>query len=77
METLEKNVATPTAVKPLQGAEFIIKESNSADVFIPEELNEEQVMIGKMCADFVDAEIMPILDRIDSQEEGLMVSLLD
>ena len=69
METLEK--------KSIKGGEFIISETNFQDVFIPEEFDEEQLMIKKTCQDFLEAEVYPNLDRIDNQEEGLMQSLLD
>lgn len=69
METLTK--------KALKGGEFLIKETNAHDVFIPEEWNEEQRMIAQSCRDFLATEIWPILDRIDSQEEGLMVELMN
>ena len=66
--------ATKNAIK---GGEFIIKETEVADVFIPEEFDEEQLMIKKTCEDFLEAEVYPNLDRIDKLEEGLMPSLLD
>jgi len=59
-----------------KGGEFLVKEVEHGDIFIPEEFNEEQLMIAKTCEDFVATEIIPILDRIDSMEEGLMRSLL-
>src|SRR3990170_2095950 len=34
-------------------------------------------MIAQSCHDFVRQEVTPILDRIDSMEEGLMPALLD
>lgn len=55
----------------------MIKESNCDETFIPEEFNEEQLMIAKMCQDFIDNEVFPNLDRIDSMEDGLMVTILD
>lgn len=61
----------------LKGGEFLIKESNCDETFIPEEFSEEQLMISKMCEDFIEAEVFPNLDRIDSMEEGLMCSILD
>lgn len=61
----------------IKGGEFLIKETNAQDIFIPEQWNEDQLMMKKMCDDFIDKEIMPILDRIDSQEEGLMPSLME
>jgi len=66
--------ATKQAIK---GGEFIIKETEAADVFIPEEFDEEQLMIKKTCEDFLEAEVYPNLDRIDKLEEGLMPNLLD
>ena len=54
-----------------------MKETDPADVFIPEEFDEEQKMIAQTCEDFLEAEVFPVLDRIDAQEEGLMRSLLD
>lgn len=69
-------MATVTSNKT-KGGEFLIKETNAADIFIPEQWNEEQLMMKKTCDDFIDQEVTPILDRIDNQEEGLMVSLLE
>ena len=68
-------MSTATATKTvLKGGEWLIKESSAT--FIPEEFGEEQLMIKEMCNQFLDAEIYPNLDRIDSLEPGLMKSLL-
>jgi alkylation response protein AidB-like acyl-CoA dehydrogenase len=61
----------------IKGGEFIIKETEAKNVFIPEEFDEEQLMIKKTCEDFLEAEVYPNLDRIDQLEEGLMQSLMD
>ena len=61
----------------VKGGEFLVKETDPAYVFIPEELDEEQKMIGQTCKDFLETEVFPVLDRVDAQEEGLMRSLLD
>ncbi|RLD35701.1 MAG: acyl-CoA dehydrogenase [Bacteroidetes bacterium] len=58
------------------GGEFLIKETDAADIFMPEELNEEQKMIVETCEGFLEAEIFPMLDRIDAQEDGLMRNLI-
>jgi alkylation response protein AidB-like acyl-CoA dehydrogenase len=60
-----------------KGGEFIIKDTEAADIFIPEEFDDEQLMIKKTCEDFLQTEVNPNLDRIDKLEEGLMPSLLD
>lgn len=62
---------------PLKGGEFLIRDTQANDIFIPEQWNEEQQMIAQSCNDFLAAEVWPHLDRIDAQEEGLTVSLLD
>ena len=60
----------------ITGGEFLVKETVSADVVIPAELDEEQRMIGQTCQDFLDTEVFPTIDRIDAQEVGLMRELL-
>ncbi len=60
----------------LQGGEWIIKESNPFETFIPEDFNEEQIMVMDMCDQFLQTEIVPIIDRIDKMELGLMPSLM-
>ena len=62
--------------KVLRGGEFLIKDVAAKDVFIPEEYDEEQIMIKQTCEDFLETEVFPVLDRIDNQEEGLMRSLI-
>ncbi len=62
---------------PLKGGEFLIRDTQASDIFIPEQWNEEQQMIAQSCTDFLASEVWPYLDRIDAQEEGLTVSLLD
>lgn len=68
-------VETKTALK---GGEFLIRETEAQEIFIPEEWNEEQKMIAQTCLDFIKQEITPRLDEIDSMKDPkLMPSLLD
>ena len=62
-------------MKTIKGGEFLVKDQEST--FTPEDFNEEQLMISDLCKDFIEREVMPNLDRIDSMEEGLMESILD
>ncbi len=61
----------------IKGGEFIIRDTDYKDVFIPESWNEEQRMIAQMCDDFIKNEVIPHVERIDKLEEGLMPSLLE
>jgi alkylation response protein AidB-like acyl-CoA dehydrogenase len=63
--------------KPIKGGEFLIRDTQASEIFIPENWTEEQRMISDMCDDFIRAEIEPHLDRIDSMEDGLMSSLME
>jgi hypothetical protein len=65
-----ENTAVSTDV--LKGGEFLIRESQPADIFIPEEFTEEQKMIQQMTADFIKNELDPVRDRIEKQEAGVV-----
>ncbi|MCB9246807.1 MAG: acyl-CoA dehydrogenase family protein [Flavobacteriales bacterium] len=54
----------------MKGAEFIIREQAAAEVFIPEELNEEQLMFREMTMDFIKTRIWPIVEKIDKQTQN-------
>ncbi|MGV3529971.1 MAG: acyl-CoA dehydrogenase family protein [Flavisolibacter sp.] len=68
METPTKNA--------LRGGEWLVRKMDPADTFIADDFSEEQIMIRDMCDQFLQAEVMPILDRIDAQEQGLMRQLM-
>ncbi len=61
----------------LKGGEFLIRESSWEDTFIPEQITEEQVMFRNTARDFVRNEIDPVMDRLEIQEEGLLVKKLN
>lgn len=61
----------------LNGGEWLVKESEPAATFIPEEFNEEQKMIRDMCDQFLKTEVMPNVERMDKMEPGYMRSLVE
>lgn len=70
-------MSTETVTKKvLKGGEWLVKESSPFETFSAEDFGEEQLMIRDMCNQFLDADIYPILDRIDNLEPGLMKSLV-
>jgi len=71
------NTEATATTNSLKGAEWLIKETNPAEVFIPEDFSEEQHMIMDMCQQFLDTEVIPTIERIDKMEPGLMPSLMD
>ncbi|HNW73433.1 MAG: acyl-CoA dehydrogenase family protein [Bacteroidales bacterium] len=62
--------------KVLKSGEFLVDEIAASDVFIPEEFDEEQKMIAQTCQDFLDTELYPNLDQIDTPDVSLMKTIL-
>ena len=50
----------------------MVKETESSNVFIPEEYNEEQQMIAQTIKDFLETELTPILNDLDKGDRELM-----
>lgn len=62
----------------IKGGEFLIKDTDASQVFIPEEFTEEQLMIAQSCRDFLATEIWPRVEEIDkAKSPDLMSSLMD
>ncbi|KYG83684.1 acyl-CoA dehydrogenase family protein [Roseivirga echinicomitans] len=65
-----ENVTNKASIK---GGEFLVRETPAQEVFIPEEFSEEQKMMAQACSDFIETEITPNADRIDSMKEPDLV----
>jgi alkylation response protein AidB-like acyl-CoA dehydrogenase len=63
----------PTLTKSTQGGEYLIKDVHSSDIFIPEQFTEEQRMMAQACQDFIDTEITPNMEEIDSMKNPELV----
>ncbi len=62
----------------LKGGEFLIKETEAEDVFIPEEFSEEQKMMAAATLDFIEKEIKPNVERMDGGDDPhFMPHLMD
>jgi alkylation response protein AidB-like acyl-CoA dehydrogenase len=68
---------TTTMASTLKGGEWLIKPGNANDIFTPEDFTEEQLMIRDMCLQFLKTEVLPVMDRIDKAEPGLMPALME
>ncbi len=61
----------------IKGGEFLIRQTKPEEIFIPEEWGEEEKMIAQTCRDFLEQEIIPRVDELDSMKDpNLMPSLL-
>lgn len=62
--------------KALKGGEFLIKETNAADVFIPEEFNEEQRMMAQTCREFNDTRVLPSMEQLETHDRDLLTKII-
>jgi alkylation response protein AidB-like acyl-CoA dehydrogenase len=60
----------------MKSGEFLVKNLDPADIFIPEEFNEEQLMIADTVKSFIEAEVFPNLDKLDKGDRDLMKETL-
>lgn len=66
-----------TNAPAIKGGEWLVKESNPIDIYTPEDFSEEQKMVMDMCGQFLENEVLPVIERIDKAEPGLMPSLME
>ena len=62
--------------KNLKSGEFLVKDIDAENIFIPEEFDEEQLMIAQTCRDFLETEVFPNLDNFDKGDRILMKNTL-
>ncbi len=70
-------MSTAATTSQLKGGEWLVKNGNAFETFTPEDYNEEQIMVRDMCNQFIQTEVLPVIERIDKMEPGLMPSLMD
>jgi len=63
--------------KAITGGEFIIRDVSCDEIFTPEDWTEEHLMMKQTAKDFINSRVVPNLEPIDNQEEGLMSKLLE
>jgi alkylation response protein AidB-like acyl-CoA dehydrogenase len=70
------STSTVSPVIPAAGGSFLIETRTPAEVFTPEDLNEEQRQIAATAAQFARDEILPLAAAIEAKEPGVLKSLL-
>ncbi len=61
----------------IRGGSFLVEEHPLEQVFIPEEFTEEEIMTADLARDFVEGSVVPVLEKLEAQEPGLMLKLLE
>lgn len=70
---LMSTIMSTITKKSINGGEFLVKETEAQDIFIFEEFTEEQKMMAQACQDFIDTEIHPRSEEIDSMKHPELV----
>lgn len=60
----------------VKGGSFLIEEIRPDQVFTPEDFTEEHQMIAKTTEDFVENEVLPLVDKLENHEFEHSVELL-
>jgi alkylation response protein AidB-like acyl-CoA dehydrogenase len=60
----------------LRGGSFLIQQTQPAECFTPEDFSEESRLLAQTTREFIAGEVGPIMDRLETQEKGLMPALL-
>src|SRR5262245_7643284 len=69
-------MATTTETAVLRGGEWLLQAADAGSVFTPEQLTEEHRLIGRTAQEFVENEVLPLLDRLEAKDWGLARDLL-
>jgi len=67
---------SPTGESEIRGGDFLLNSKAAPDIFTPEDLTEEQLMIRDLAARFVQDEVRPEVDNIERQDWDVTVRLL-
>src|SRR5229473_3373581 len=60
----------------LRGGEWLLQPSDAAAVLTPERLTDEHRLIARTVTDFVNNEVLPVLDRLEQKDWTLARQLV-
>jgi alkylation response protein AidB-like acyl-CoA dehydrogenase len=63
-------------MKTIKGGEYLIQPVLKEDIFITEELNEEQIMMKEAVVEFMDREVWPQRDRFENKDYAFTEELM-
>ena len=60
-----------TTTSTLRGGEWLLQPAAADSVFTPERLSDEHRLIGQTAEEFVEKEIVPVLDQLEEKDWAL------
>src|SRR6476469_4180038 len=75
--TRGENMTSPIETKKvIKGGSFILEDHEASEVFTPDDLSDEHLMIAQTAREFTEKEIMPLDAEIESKDYELTRALL-
>ncbi len=74
--TTAETTTTTEASRRIESAAFLLRPTDPGDIFVPEHFDDDARMLAESVEDFVRTRVIPNLERIDAQEDGLLESLV-
>jgi alkylation response protein AidB-like acyl-CoA dehydrogenase len=68
--------ATPSTSSSRKGGSWLLDDTPSSEVFTPEKLSDEHKLMARTTTEFVDNEVLPNLERLESKDWDLARSLV-
>ena len=68
--------ASASPQKIIKGGSFLIEQRSPDEIFTPEDLSDQQRLIGQAAEEFVAKEIVPRVKEIENKQPGLLRELL-
>src|SRR5262245_793439 len=65
-----------TTAAQARGGSWLTDETDLQTIFTPEQLSDDHRLIARTAVDFVDAEILPVLDRLEQKDWTLARTLV-
>src|SRR3954464_8645810 len=67
---------TTSATTPTRGGAWLLEEPPTDGIFTPEQRSDEHRLMAQTTDEFVDAEVLPHLDRLENKDWGLARQLI-
>lgn len=61
-------MATSIETKQIKGGEFLIRAQEASEIFIPEDFNEEQMMMAQATSEFMEKEVLPHREKFENKD---------
>src|SRR5262245_11290139 len=73
---MSMTTTAPEFTSILRGGEWLLQSTDAGSVFTPEKLTEEHRLIARTAQEFIENEVLPVLDQLETKDWALARSLV-